>query len=377
MKTILVCVAGITPQIITETLYYYIIEKKPPVWIDEINVLTTSAGKEVIINSLLKKESGVFYKFLSDYNISRQKIKFNENSVIQLGGDSYIKDISTDIDSAIIGNEIVNFIKNITIDKSTRIICSVAGGRKTMSVYLSLGLQLYGREQDILSHTLVSSDFESTKDFFYIPPVPKNIEIKDKNEKIIKIINTKDAKIVCSEIIFVRLRNFLNIKDELFYDDLVNIVQKKVDYCGTKLISIDLKNRALLLGNKKVILKPIEICIYNLFLSNKKKCEQEFCGDCTDCYMSLNEMRSQELYANLLEFYKFIYTENSGQYERLKESLKKDSKGDDFFSQNISKINKTLKQHLNPFEFAVYKISKIGKYNKRYGIYVDKKNILS
>ncbi|MHB1644894.1 MAG: TIGR02584 family CRISPR-associated protein [Candidatus Acididesulfobacter diazotrophicus] len=377
MKTILVCVAGITPQIITETLYYYIIEKKPPVWIDEINVLTTSAGKEVIINSLLKKESGIFYKFLSDYNIGRQKIKFNENSVIQLGGDSYIKDISTDMDSAIIGNEIVNFIKNMTIDKSTRIICSIAGGRKTMSVYLSLGLQLYGREQDILSHTLVSSDFESTKDFFYIPPVPKNIEIKDKNEKIIKIINTKDAKIVCSEIIFVRLRNFLNIKDELFYDDLVNIIQKKVDYCGTKLISIDLKNRALLLGNKKVILKPIEICIYNLFLSNKKKCEQEFCGDCTDCYMSLNEMRSQELYANLLEFYKFIYTENSGQYERLKESLKKDSKGDDFFSQNISKINKTLKQHLNPFEFAVYKISKIGKYNKRYGIYVDKKNILS
>jgi CRISPR-associated protein (TIGR02584 family) len=377
MKTILVCVAGITPQIITETLYYYIIEKKPPIWIDEINVLTTSAGKEVIINSLLKKESAIFYKFLSDYNISRQKIKFNENSVIQLGGDSYIKDISTDIDSAIIGNEIVNFIKNLTIDKNTRIICSIAGGRKTMSVYLSLGLQLYGREQDILSHTLVSSDFESTQDFFYVPPVPKNIEIKDKNGKIIKIINTKDAKIVCSEIIFVRLRNFLNIKDELFYDDLVNIVQKKVDYCGTKLISIDLKNRALLLGNKKVILKPIEICIYNLFLSNKKKCEQEFCGDCTDCYMSLNEMRSQELYANLLEFYKFIYTENSGQYERLKESLKKDGKGDDFFSQNISKINKTLKQHLNPFEFAVYKISKIGKYNKRYGIYVDKKNILS
>ncbi|MHB8292865.1 MAG: CRISPR-associated ring nuclease Csm6, partial [bacterium] len=272
MKTILVCVAGITPQIITETLYYYIIEKKPPIWIDEINVLTTSVGKEAIINSLLKKESGIFYKFLSDYNISRQKIKFSENSVIQLGGDSYIKDISTDMDSAITGNEIVNFIKNITIDKNTRIICSIAGGRKTMSVYLSLGLQLYGREQDMLSHTLVSSDFESTQDFFYVPPVPKNIEIKDKNGKIIKIVNTKDAKIVCSEIIFVRLRNFLNIKDELFYDDLVNIVQKKVDYCGTKLISIDLKNRALLLGNKKVILKPIEICIYNLFLSNKKKC---------------------------------------------------------------------------------------------------------
>ncbi|RZD17167.1 MAG: TIGR02584 family CRISPR-associated protein [Candidatus Acididesulfobacter guangdongensis] len=377
MKTILVCVAGITPQIITETLYYYLIEKKPPIWIDEIYVLTTSVGKETIINSLLKKEHGVFYKFLSDFHIGFQKIKFNENSVIQLGGDSYIKDISTDMDSAVIGNEIVNFIKKIAIDKNTRIICSIAGGRKTMGVYLSLGLQLYGREQDILSHTLVSPDFESTKDFFYIPPVPENIGIKDKNGKIIKIINTKDATIMCSEIIFVRLRNFLNIKDELFYDDLVNIVQKKVDYCGTKLISIDLKNKALLLGNKKVILKPIEICLYNLFLSNKKMCVQEFCGDCTDCYMSLNEMRSQEVYKNILRFYNIIYTENSGQYERLKESFKNDEKGEDFFSQNISKINKTLKQHLNPFEFAVYKISKMGKYNKRYGIYVDKKNILS
>ncbi len=377
MKTILVCVAGLTPQIITETLYYYLIEKKPPIWIDEINVLTTQKGKDIIVDSLLNRKDGAFYKFLSDCNIGFNKIKFDENSVIQLGGDSCINDIATDMDSAIIGNEIVNYVKNLTIDNNTKIICSIAGGRKTMSVYLSLGLQLYGREQDILSHTLVSPDFESIKDFFYIPPAPKNIEIKDKNGKIIKIINTKDAKIVCSEIIFVRLRNFLNIKDELFYDDLVSIVQKKVDYCGTKLISIDLKNRALLLGSKKVILKPIEICIYNLFLSLKKKCVQEFCGDCTDCYMSLNEMRSQEAYKSLLGFYNIIYSENSGQYDRLQESFKNDGKGEDFFSQNISKINKTLKQHLNPFEFAVYKISKIGKYNKRYGIYVDKKNILS
>ena len=96
-----------------------------------------------------------------------------------------------------------------------------------------------------------------------------------------------------------------------------------------------------------------------------------------DCYMSLNEMRSQEAYKSLLEFYNIIYSENSGQYDRLQESFKNDGKGEDFFSQNISKINKTLKQHLNPFEFAFYKISKVGKYNKRYGIYVDKKNILS
>ena len=42
MKTILVSIAGLSPQIITETLYYYLIERKPPLWIDEIKVLTTN-----------------------------------------------------------------------------------------------------------------------------------------------------------------------------------------------------------------------------------------------------------------------------------------------------------------------------------------------
>jgi CRISPR-associated protein (TIGR02584 family) len=377
MKTILVCVTGLTPQIITETLYYYLIARKPPIRIDEVRVLTTRKGRDIAVDSLLGKEDGKFYAFLKDYKINPSLVKFDETSIIVFGGDSAIKDIVTDVDSAIIGNEIVNFIRNLTLDNDTRIICSIAGGRKTMSVYLSMGLQLYGREQDILSHTLVTPDFESIREFFYIPPVKKNIEIKDENGNVIKTLNTKDAKIFSSEIIFVRLRNFLNIKDELYYDNLVNIVQKKVDYCGTKLISADLKNRALLLGNKKVILKPVEISIYNLFLNIKKQCPQEFCGDCTECYISINDLRSQEIYENLLKFYKAIYSENSGQYERLNESIKKDKKGDDFFTQNISKINKTLKERLNPFEYAVYRISKIGRYNKRYGIYADKKNILT
>ena len=43
--------------------------------------------------------------------------------------------------------------------------------------------------------------------------------------------------------------------------------------------------------------------------------------------------------------------------------------------QNVSNINKKLKKHLNAFEYAVYRISKTGNYGKRYGIFVDKRNI--
>ena len=43
-REILVAVAGLTPQLITETFYYLTQVRDPPVAIDEINVLTTQPG---------------------------------------------------------------------------------------------------------------------------------------------------------------------------------------------------------------------------------------------------------------------------------------------------------------------------------------------
>jgi len=375
MKNILISIAGLSPQIITETLYYYLIERKPPIWIDEIKILTTLQGKKKIMDSLLDKNSGQFYLFCKDYNINPKDICFDENSITILGGDAPIDDIMSDKDSAIIGNEIVKFTKDVSLIPDSRCIYSIAGGRKTMTAYLSLAVQLYGKEDDILCHILVSPDFESNRDFYYIPPKNKEIEIKDGNGKILKTLNTKDAKIYSSEIVFLKLRQFLNIKDDMFYDDLVNIAQKRLDFCGDKFVAIDIKNTSVLLGNKNIKMRPLEICVYYLFYYIKKNCKNDFCGECTDCYLSINDLLSEENIKVIINAYEKIYSKNSGQFERLAESFKNSKKGEDFFIQNISNINKKLKKQLNPFEYAVYKISRTGNYGKRYGVFVDKRNI--
>ena len=375
MKTILVSIAGLSPQIITETLYYYLIERKPPFWIDEIKVLTTSPGKQKIINMLLDKNKGKFYSFCKDYNIDPKSIKFDESSITVLGSDAPVEDIISDKDSAIIGNEIVQFIKEITLIPDSKCIFSAAGGRKTMTAYLALAAQLYAKDDDILCHILVSPDFESNKDFYYIPPNNKKIEVKDASGNTLKILETKDAKIYSSEIVFLKLRKLLNIKDDLFYDDLVGIAQKKIDYCGDKIVAFDIKNNSVLLGSKKITLRPIELSIYYMFHYLKIKCKNDFCGDCTDCYLSINDLSSDDNIKIVLNVYEKIYSKNSGQYERLAESFKKQNKGDEFFIQNITNINKKIKKHLNPFEYAVYKISKTGNYGKRYGVFTDKRNI--
>jgi CRISPR-associated protein (TIGR02584 family) len=52
-REILVMVAGLTPQVITETLYYLTQKRDPPVAITEIHVLTTQPGRQRILPDLL------------------------------------------------------------------------------------------------------------------------------------------------------------------------------------------------------------------------------------------------------------------------------------------------------------------------------------
>lgn len=290
MKTILVSIAGLSPQIITETLYYYLIERKPPLWINEVKILTTHPGKQKIMETLLNKKGGQFYSFCKDYGIDYKSIKFDESSIMVLGGDAPVEDIISDKDSAVIGNEIVKFTKEISMISDSNCIYSIAGGRKTMTAYLSLAVQLYGKDEDILSHILVSPDFESNSGFYYIPPEDKEIEVKDGAGNIIKTLNTKDAKIYSSEIVFLKLRNFLNIKDDLLYDDLVGIAQKRIDFCGDKIISFDIKNTFVLLGSKKVKLRPIEICIYYLFYLSRREDPVRKGGTGGECCILFNIM---------------------------------------------------------------------------------------
>ena len=53
---ILVAVAGITPQVITETLYYLTQECDPPVALTEIYVLTTQPGRQRVLTELSHPE---------------------------------------------------------------------------------------------------------------------------------------------------------------------------------------------------------------------------------------------------------------------------------------------------------------------------------
>ena len=74
MKRILLAVAGLNPQVITETFYALHQQGRTP---DAIRILTTREGKSVIHANLLSLADGHYYRLLKDYEIAAESIDFS------------------------------------------------------------------------------------------------------------------------------------------------------------------------------------------------------------------------------------------------------------------------------------------------------------
>ena len=61
-----VFIAGSTPQVITETIYALAVEK-PPIYPDEVFIITTAKGREMAREALI--ERGILRDLQSDYGI--------------------------------------------------------------------------------------------------------------------------------------------------------------------------------------------------------------------------------------------------------------------------------------------------------------------
>ena len=111
-RNILLCVAGMSPQIITETLFFMTQQANPKVRIDEIRVITTLDGRDKITGILLEKEKGVFYKFCRDFGIDPDSIKFDETciSLLRTKDGRTLEDIRTPQENELAGDQICEIL---------------------------------------------------------------------------------------------------------------------------------------------------------------------------------------------------------------------------------------------------------------------------
>lgn len=163
-KRILLAVTGLSPQIVTETLYTLATAISAPFIPTEIHLITTVEGAERARLALLSDEPGWFHRLCRDYRLPA--IQFNETHIhiLEDAAGKPLADIRSPEDNERAANFITEQVRKFTADPESSLHVSIAGGRKTMGYYLGYALSLYGREQDRLSHVLVSEPFESCWD---------------------------------------------------------------------------------------------------------------------------------------------------------------------------------------------------------------------
>lgn len=354
MKNILFCITGLTPQIVSESLYCLSVQKK--IQIDEIIIITTTKGKNVILGKDKDKFTPKVSLKSEIENLCKKykiiKPIFEENSkhiIVAQEETAELFDIRSDKQNKLFPNKLAKIIKEKTEDINTVLHCVLSGGRKSMTAHLALVLSLFGREHDKLYHVLTSEKFEF-KGFYPITSEEKNaLEI--------------------SEIPFIRLRALLG--DKLFsndnYTDFVEWAQNQVKIIFGNNIILNINSKEIRYGNKVIKLTPLYFSIYHYFaLSN---CEGEK-------FVNINTIKDKKFSLAIKNFITEYYP-----YYNINDKQKKEWENNGFSETNfrvyITKINNKICEIISDIETAeLFKITSLRDYgNTSYCINAGKSRI--
>ena len=223
-RRVLLVVTGLTPQVLTETVWALVNRPKP--WVPtDIHVLTTVQGKMIATQKLLGRNGpwSELVKTLSASGLVASTFTEDNVHVAQLDGIE-LQDITDEKSNSTMADLIVRVVAEWTSKPGVELHVSMAGGRKTMSYLAGQAMNLLGRAQDQLSHVLLSWPDESVKtwidskpigrwsleakEFFYPGYGAPELEAATLDGKRARVCNVK-ACVQLTDVPFLRLRDLL------------------------------------------------------------------------------------------------------------------------------------------------------------------------
>lgn len=260
-RRILVCVTGLSPQIVTETLFALSVSQQPP-WIpDEIRVITTQRGAENARLSLLSDSPGWFYSLCRDWQLPPIAFDASHIEVLKNADGNPLDDIRDDQDNQRAADGIADLVRRLTEDDNTEIHASIAGGRKTMGFFMGYAMSLWGRPQDKLSHVLISAPFESRPEFFYPTPTPHVIPARAPGQDP---LDASTAKVWLGDIPFVRLRTLLPASitgQNSGFAQAVSAANRALDQVE---LEVDIAQSCVRINQQRVALPPMQMGLLSL-----------------------------------------------------------------------------------------------------------------
>jgi CRISPR-associated protein (TIGR02584 family) len=281
MTTTLVAVTGLSPAIVTETIWA--LATRDGIIPDRVVLITTSSGAELLENCLFTPrddwaDSSVWDCLRKSLNAGPNQLIADSPKVICISDGTKgralpLDDIRSPAENEAAAEFIFSQVWEVVRDKNRRLHASVAGGRKTMGALLHAAVSLIGREEDRISHVLVSAPYDTLPDFYF--PTQPLCPLFDRRTG--RAHEASDAEITLAELPFVPLRNRFQELDELPGSFLT-----LRDQCSEKLkrdamrpvpIRIDHSNNILEVDEHSQVVRPRALAILHFILNCNEKNE--------------------------------------------------------------------------------------------------------
>lgn len=352
-RRVLLAVSGLSPQIVTETLYALALQIEQPFIPTEVHLITTGEGAQRAELALLSAGLGWFHKLCSDYGLP--DIQFNRAHIhtIRDAHGCNMDDIRSVADNQAAADFITAKVREFSADPYCALHVSIAGGRKTMGFYLGYALSLHGRMQDRLSHVLVSEPFENSIDFFYPTPYSRVLHMRDD-----KWADTAQAQVTLAEIPFVSLRHGLPealLRGDASFGETVRAAQAAL---SAPELHIDLANRRIRASGTTIELPPAELALLAVFARRAAQGQNALPAPTK----GVPDLDWAQRY---LHEYRAI-TGAMTDIESTERALKNGMDGD-YFSPRKSKLERRLRSALGPAAVH-YRIDDGGTRPRRYGL---------
>ena len=235
-RIVLVAGMGTSPAVLTETVWALVHQEKPIVP-DEVVVITTKSGKDALRAAVMSGAPSVWERLKAA--LRKEKIAIDGKLVF---GDTSIRvipdekgdeadDLRNGEDNMRAADFMLHELRAYTDESDTTVLCSIAGGRKTMSALLFSCMSLLGREQDKVYHVLIPPEYDghNLKPLFYFPQKGKLHEVFSRGVSTGKKVLSLKVSIELFEVPFVRMRGWyeekFNKKQMPGYKTLVDWMQ--------------------------------------------------------------------------------------------------------------------------------------------------------
>jgi len=284
-RTVLLAVTGLSPAIVTETVWA-LAHEDPPKCPGHVLLMTTKTGATKIQEQLLTPFPAL--GGVTAWEALRTALNAQADELIletvvlsapnsNTGTMCHLDDIATPEQNRAAATFILEKVRGLVENPDIHVVASIAGGRKTMGALLHAAMTLLARETDRITHVLVSPPFETLPGFFF--PDQPGESLRDRAGQCHA---PSSAAVSLADVPFVPLRNRFKELNQVpgTFDGVIRSFSKLLQEDAPVLVSLDYEGKKLVVDGVLVPCpRSVLLVVQFLFAARERKiplqCQEE------------------------------------------------------------------------------------------------------